>query len=94
MLCLIKRKNIFGKFCRNVYIIEYQKRKLFYMHFLFFLYPTDQFFETFQINEVIYTKLFTLETNLTKKITKILISIILYSLCRNINLYLLCINNA
>lgn len=94
MLCLIKNKNIFSKFYKDVYTIKYQKRKLLSTHLLVFLYPTNQFFQTFQINEVIYTKLFILETDFTKKFTKILISIILYSPCKNINFYLLYMNNA
>lgn len=94
MLCLIKNENIFDKFCKNVYTIEYQKRGLPHMHLLVFLYLTDQFLEISQIDEVICAKLLTLETNPTGKLIKIITSIMFYCPCRNINLYSPCISNA
>lgn len=94
MLYLIKSENIFVKFCKNVYTIEYQKHSLFYMHFLIFLYLVNLFFETFQIYKFIYAKLPIVETNLIGKLIRIIISIILHSFYKNINLYLFYISNA
>lgn len=64
------------------------------MHLLVFLYSTNQFFKAFQIDEVIYIELSILETNLIKKLTKIVTFVMLHSPCENINSYSLYMNNA
>lgn len=93
MFYLIKNENIFSKFFRNVYIIEYQKRGFSHMYLLVFLYSTNQFFQISQIDEIICIKLSLLETNSTRKLIKIVTFVILYYLYRNINRHLLYINN-
>lgn len=94
MLCLIKNKNIFGRFCRDVYTIEYQKRGLLQMHLLIFHNLADQFLESSYINKIIYAKLPTMETNSTGELTKIVTSIMFYGLYGEINHNSPCISNA
>lgn len=94
MLCLIKNENIFGKFCRDIYTIKYQKHGLLYIHLLIFLYSNNQFFEAFQIDEIICAELLILETNSTKKLIRIVTSVMLYGFYRNINPYSPYMNNA
>lgn len=93
MLCLIKNENIFSKFCENIYTIRYQKGGLPHIYFFIFLYSADQFFEVFQIDKIIYIKLFILKTDLTGELTKIVISIMFYGFYKNINPYLSYISN-
>lgn len=57
MLHLIKSEYIFGRFCKDIHIIEDQKCGLSHIYFLNFLFSTDQFLETFQIDIVIYVKI-------------------------------------
>lgn len=90
----MKIKNIFDKFCSNVYTIEYKKQRFSHIHLLVFIHSTDQFFKASQINEVICTELFMFKTDPTRKFTRIIASVILYGLYGNINFYLFCINKA
>lgn len=53
-LYLIKIENIFDRFCKDIYIIKYQKYSFPYIYFLIFLYSIDQFFEVFQIDKIIF----------------------------------------
>ena len=64
------------------------------MYLLIFLNSADKFLEPSYIDEVIYANLPTVQANPTGELTKIVISIMLYSLCREVNPYSLCINNA
>lgn len=93
MLYLIKRKNIFDIFCKNIYTIKYHKCDFFNKYFLLFFHSIDQFLEIFQINKVICIKLSILKSNLIRKFTKIITLVILYGLYKNINSYLFYINN-
>lgn len=93
MLCLIKSENIFGRFCRNMYTIKYQKYGLLYIYLLIFLNSANEFLETSYINEIIYIKLSIIKTDPINKLTRIKISIILHDPCRKINLNTLCISN-
>lgn len=90
---MIKIENIFDRFHRNIYTIKYQKHNFFYMHFLIFLYSTNYFFEAFQIDKVIYAKLFIIEINSIKEFTKIIVLVIFHSFYRDINFYSLYISN-
>ena len=88
MLCLIKSENIFGRFCGDVYIIEYQKQGFPYMHLLIFLHLADQFLEVFQIDEVICVELPTTETDPNGELTRIVTSVMLYGLSGDVNPHL------
>lgn len=94
MLCLIKNENIFGRFCEDVYIIEYQKQGLLHIHLLIFLHSADQFFKAFQIDEVIYAKLPTAKKDLNGKFIRIVTSVILHGPCGDINPHLFYISSA
>lgn len=94
MLYLIKNKNVFSKFCRDTYIINYQKRGFLYIYFLNFLNFDNKFLEVFYINKIIYAKFLIMKTDFTGEFTKILTLVIFSSLYKNINLYLFYINNA
>lgn len=94
MLRLIKSKNIFGKFRGDIYTIEYQKRRLPYMHLLVFLHSTNQFLEASQIDKVICAELPTLETNPIGELRRIVTSVMLYGPCGNINPHSPCMSNA
>lgn len=62
--------------------MEYQNCCLFYIHLEIFPSKADKFSKIFYIDKIIYAKLLTIETNLTDKLTSIIISIIFYSLCK------------
>lgn len=87
ILYLINSENIFRQFCENVYNIKYQKYNLSHMYFLIFLYQNDKFVKVYHIDEVFYTKLSTLETNLSRKLRRIVILGILYNSFINISLF-------
>ena len=91
---MIHRENIFGRFCGDVYIIEYQKRGLPHMHLLIFLHSADQFLEASQIDEVICAKLSTVETDPTGGLTRSVTSVMLHGSCGNINLHSPCMSGA
>lgn len=93
MLYLIKSENIFVQFYGDIYTIKYQKYDFLYIYLLILLNPADKFLKTFYINEVIYAKLPTVETNFIDEFTKIKILVILHGLYGEINLYLFYINN-
>ena len=94
MFCLIKNENSLGRFCRNIYTIEYQKRGLSNIHLLIFLHLADQFLEASQINKVICTKLLTAETDPHGELTRILTSVILHGSCGDVNPWSLCMSSA
>lgn len=94
MLCLIKCENIFGRFYRDLYTIEYQKRDLSHIYFLIFFNSVNEFLEVFHINKVIYTELPIIEINLTGELIKIMTSVILHDLYRKIDHNLPCIINS
>lgn len=87
MLYLIKKKNIFDRFYKDTYTIEYQKHSFPYIYLLIFLNLANEFFEIFHINKIIYTKLLIVESDLTNKLIKIVISIKIYDLYRRFNFY-------
>lgn len=87
MLWLIRIKNIFSRFCGNIYTIEYQKRGLPHMHLFIFLTSAKEFFETSYIDEVIYVKLLMIESDSTSELKRIVTSIMLHGLFREINSY-------
>lgn len=87
MLYLTKNKNFFDQFCKDVYTIEYQKRGLPHIYLFIFFYSVDSFLETSQIDEIIYTKLLTLDTNPIGELIRILTSVMLYGLYKDINLH-------
>lgn len=91
---LIKSENMFGKFCKNVYTIEYQKCGLPHIHLSIFFNSANEFLETFHIDEVICAKLPVIETDQTGELTRIVTSVMLHSACRDINSYPSCISNA
>lgn len=91
---MIKGKNIFEIFYRDIYTIEYQKRSLFHIHFLIFLYREDQFYNLSQINKIIYAKLSIVEFDLIREFIKVVTLIILYSLYGDINPHSSYISNA
>lgn len=93
MFYLIKSENIFKKFCRDIYIIEYQKYDFLHIYFLIFLYSANQFFKISQIDEIIYAKLFKEEIDSLREYTRIITLVLLYSFYKHINLHLLCISN-
>lgn len=93
MFCLIKIENSFSRFCRDVYTIEYQKRNLPHIYLLIFFKSVDEFLEAFHIDEVIYAKLLIIETDSIGELTRILTSIILHSLCGEINPNSFCMSN-
>lgn len=93
MIYLIKSENIFGKFYQNIYLIEYKKRGFFFIYLFYFYNLVNQFFEIFQIDKIIYTKIFIVQTNFTKAFIRIVILIIIYSLYKDINPHLSYINN-
>lgn len=62
--------------------------------FLFFFNSDDSFLETFQIDEIIYAELPTLETDLNGKLIQIIISVMLHGPYVKINPYSPYINNA
>ena len=94
MLRLIKIENIFGRFCGDVYTIEYQKRGLPHMHLLIFLNSADEFFETSHIDEVICAKLLTVESDSTGELTRIVTSVMLHGPCGEVNSHSPCMSNA
>lgn len=86
MLCLIKSANIFSNFCRNIYAIEYQKCDLLYIYLFIFFNSANKFLEAFDINEIIYSKLLLIKTNLTGELIRIVNLVIFYGLYKKINL--------
>lgn len=72
MLCFMKTDNIFDRFCKNIYTIEYHKYGLFYINLCYFLYLANQFFEAFYINKITYTKFFVIESDLMREFTRII----------------------
>ena len=58
------------------------------MHLLIFLNLVDEFSKASYIDEFIYVKLLTIEFDSIDKLSKIVTSVILYSLCRKINPHL------
>lgn len=94
MLRLIKSGNIFGKFCKNIYIIKGQKRRLPYIHLLIFLYPDNQFLKASHIDKVICAEILISETDPSGNFTRIVTSIMLYGPCENINPHFLYMSNA
>lgn len=71
-------KNIFGWFCRDIYIIEYQKRSVLYIHLLLFLYPDDEIFDTAKNDKMVSVKLLTKKNDLTRKFFDIISLVILH----------------
>lgn len=63
------------------------------MHLLILLNLADKILEVSHINEVIYAKLSIVEANPTSELTKIIILVILYSLCKEINFHSPCMSN-
>lgn len=94
MLRLIKSENIFGRFCGNVYTIEYQKRGLPHMHLLIFLHLADQFLKASQIDEVICAEILIVKSDPTGELTRIVTSVIIHDPCENINPHSPCMSNA
>lgn len=94
MLWIIKNKNIFGQFYKNVYTIEYQKHCFLYIHFFIFLNLANEFLKVSYINKVICTKLPIKKSNLTSELIEIITWVMLYDLYREINLYSSFISNA
>ena len=83
----MKNENIFSWFYGNLYTIKYQKQGFSHMHLLIFLHLADQFLEASQINEVIYTKLPTVETDPNGELTRIVTLVMLHSPCGDVNSY-------
>ena len=75
ILYLIKSKNNFGRFYKNIYTIEYQKYSLPYIYLFIFLNV---------INKNIYVKFLIVETNLTNEFIRIITLIIFYGLYRKL----------
>lgn len=65
LLRLIKEKGVLGRFCGDVYTIEYQKRGLPHMHLLLFLHTEDQIFDAAKIYEIVSAELPTEEDDPT-----------------------------
>lgn len=94
MFYLIKSKNIFEQFYKNVYTIEYQKYDLPHMHLLNFLHPNNQFLEASHINEIICTKFSNFKTDLSRELIRIMTLIIVNKPYRDINPHFPFMSNA
>ena len=94
MLCLIKSENIFGRFCRDIYTIKYQKRGFSHIHFLILLSLADKFLEAFYINDVIYAELTKIEIDLTSEFIRIVTSVMIHGSYKEINPNSLYMSNA
>lgn len=84
---MIKSKNIFERFCKDVYTIKYQKRGFPHIYLLIFLYSANQFLQISQINKIIYTKLLIVKTNPIRDLTRTITLVLLYFPYNNINFY-------
>lgn len=93
MIYLIKSKNSFGRFYRDVYIIEYQKQSFPYIYLFIFLHLANQFFEISQIDKIIFAKLPIVEINLNRELARIVTLVMLYSLYKNTNSHLFYMNS-
>ena len=84
----LKRKQIFSQYCGCIQTIKYQKQGLPYIYLLLFLYlyNRDRLLDLAVINYFISIKLLQLEDNPISCLTKIIKSIIVYSLCGSQNL--------
>lgn len=82
-----------NKFYGDVYIIEYQECGLLCIYLLIFLYLVKQFLDISQIDKIIYIIILIIKYNPVKELTRIVTSIMLYSLYGNINPYLFYISN-
>lgn len=60
ILCLIKKENIFERFCKDIYTIKYQNCDFSHMHVFIFVNTTDIFLITSHIDEIICAKLLTI----------------------------------
>ena len=63
------------------------------MYLFIFLNPADEFLGAFHIDDVICAEFFTIKTDFTGKHIRIVTLVMLYSLCKKINLHSPCINN-
>lgn len=93
MIYLIKKKNIFSRFCEDIYIIQYQKHNFLYIHLQIFSNFASKYLKAFYIDKIIYIKLLTIETDLINKFTRIITLVILYSLCEKTHFYSIYIIN-
>lgn len=85
LLQLIKEKSVLGRFCGDVYTIEYQKHGLPHMHLLLFLHPKDQIFDAAKIDEIVSADLLAEEDDPTGELFGIISSIMLHGPCGNQN---------
>lgn len=94
LLRLIKEKGVLGRFCGDVYTIEYQKRGLPHMHLLLFLHPDDQIFDAAKIDEIVSAELPTEEDDPTGELFGIVSSVMLHGPCGNQNLNAPCMKRS
>lgn len=83
LLQLVKEKKVLGRFCADVYIIEYQKQSLPHMYLLLFFHSDDQIFDTAKIDKNIFTELPTEEDGTIGELFGIVSLVMLHSLYGN-----------
>lgn len=88
----LKKTQVFGWYAGSVYTIEYQKRRLPYMHLLLFLHPEDRahFRNVESIDQIISAEFFSAEDDLDGKLFDIASSTIVHGPCRDYNSTLTC----